>query len=105
MHAIFGQENSLGKSDAHEKQFTVVMRGTSAVIFLPNEHLRANHFPSTIGPVDITCTSRWISKKANVTTPGHLWIEAKGSGSKLGDVLAPFANAGYGYPASNVLEC
>ena len=71
------------------------MRGTSAVIFLPGNHLRANHFPSTIGPVDLTYTSRWINKNANVTTPGHLWIEAKGSGSRLSDVLAPFANAGY----------
>lgn len=77
-----------------EREFTVVMRGSSAVIFRPKENLFAKEFPSTKGPVNICYTTRWLRKDENITVPGHLWIEIKGKETKLEDILVPYANAG-----------
>lgn len=77
-----------------EREFTVVMRASSAVVFSPNENFRAADFPSSVGPVNIVYTSRWLRRDENVTIPGHLWIEVRGKGEKLEDILIPFANAG-----------
>ena len=84
----------MAKTTIQEREFTVVMRGPSAVIFRPNQILRLEKFPSAVGPVNIVYTSRWIRKDENVTIPGHLWIEVRGKGTNLEDILVPFANAG-----------
>ena len=83
----------MAKTTIQEREFTVVMRGPSAVIFRPNETL-GGEFPSAVGPVNIVYTSRWIQKDESVTIPGHLWIEVSGKGTNLEDILVPFANAG-----------
>lgn len=70
------------------------MRGTSALIFGTNDSFHVENYQSAVGPVDIIYKSRWIRKVENVTIPGHLWIEVNGKGTKLDDVLVPFANAG-----------
>jgi hypothetical protein len=79
---------------AKEREFTVVMRGPSAVVFRQNENLLAEKFPSEAGPVNILYTSRWIKKSEEVIVPGHLWIEIRGKGSNLEESLVPYANAG-----------
>lgn len=91
---ISEREWNLSMTAKQEKEFTVVMRGTSSVIFKPNENFLAESFPSSVGPVKILYASRWIKSNENVTIPGHLWIEIKGKGTKLDDVLPSFANAG-----------
>jgi hypothetical protein len=79
----------------NEKEYTVVMRGPSSVIFGQNETLRAENFPSSAGPVTIVYATRWIRKNDAITIPGHLWIEIKGKGKNLEEVLTPFANAAF----------
>lgn len=77
-----------------EKQYIVVMRGPSAVLFRQGKSLTVLDFPSAIGPVNIVYTSRWLNRGENVIVPGNLWIEIQGSGHTLEEVLSPFANAG-----------
>jgi len=77
-----------------KKQFTVVMRGPSAVLFRQDDYLRVKDFPSAIGPVNIVYRARWLKRDENIIVPGNLWIEINGSGPALEEVLAPFANAG-----------
>lgn len=77
-----------------DKHFIVVLRGPSAVIFQQNKNIFIKDFQSTIGPVNMAYTSRWLSHGSNVTLPGHLWIEIAGNGPSLEEVLVPFANAG-----------
>ena len=76
------------------RRFTVVLRGPTAVVFWENENLRIEKFPTAVGPVDITYTTRWISRGDKVRIPGQLWIEIVGSGDTLENVLVPYANAG-----------
>ena len=76
------------------KQFTVVMRGPSAVLFKQNEHLAIEKLATEVGLVNITYTSRWLKIGEKMTVPGHLWIEITGSGQTLKEVLLPFANTG-----------
>jgi len=76
------------------KEFTVVMRGESAVVMKAGENFLVNGFPSEIGPVNIMYSTRWICKENGIKVPGNIWIEIKGKGDVLEDVLVPFANAG-----------
>jgi hypothetical protein len=76
------------------KSFVVVLRGPSAAIFREGANLIATDFPSSIGPVNIAYTTRWLKRGNNVVLPGHIWIEVSGAGISLEKVLAPFANAG-----------
>lgn len=50
------------KTTEQEKEFTVVMRGASSVIFQTNNNILVKDFPSSIGPVNIIYTSRLIKK-------------------------------------------
>lgn len=77
------------------RDFTVVMRGPSAVVFRQDEPLRALNYPSSAGPVDIVYQSRWVKTGPMVTVPGHLWVEVRGKGASLEESLVPFANAGF----------
>jgi hypothetical protein len=77
-----------------DRNFTVVLRGPAAALFLPGETLRVEAFASAIGPVDVVFGSRWIQKSPTVTIPGDLWVEVVGSGPSLEASLVPFANAG-----------
>lgn len=77
-----------------DKEFTLVMRGPSAVVFLPGENLFARLARPDTTRLVIGFTSRWIKKSEDVTLPGHLWIEIKGTGESLEDILSPWANAG-----------
>ncbi len=77
-----------------EKEFTVVLRGSSAVYTPSKKGFEINNFPSSAGLVNINFRSRWIQKNENTKVPGDLWIEVKGKGKNLYESLAPFANAG-----------
>jgi len=77
-----------------KKQFKVVMRGPSAVLFQQGQKLLIENFPSSIGPVNIVYTSRWLKRAKELRVPGNLWIEIRGNGSTLEDVLNAFTNAG-----------
>lgn len=75
------------------RQFTLVMRGSSAVLFRQTAKLLVLNAPSSLGPVEILYQTRWLHKAEKVRIPGHLWIEIRGSGPVLEKVLVPFANA------------
>lgn len=79
------------------RQFTVVMRGLSAVVFRQDEKVAIKEYPSALGPVNIVYTSRWIKKSETITLPGQLWIEIVGEGNSLEEVLVPFANSGFAF--------
>ena len=59
----------------NNKNIVVVMRGTSAVTFHKKTNLLVQNIQSSIGPVNITYTTRWLKKKDGIVTPGHIWIE------------------------------
>jgi hypothetical protein len=63
-------------------------------MFKPAEKLTVQAVPSDIGPVDIVYTTRYLSRKPDVTMPGHLWIDIRGHARSLEEALVPFANAG-----------
>lgn len=76
------------------REFIVVLRGPSAVIFKPGECLYVNEVPSSLGKVSISYTTRWLEKGEDINFPGHLWIEIRGMASTLEEALVPFGNAG-----------
>src|SRR5688572_30571531 len=76
------------------RQFKVVMRGPSAVVFEERKGLRIDQFPTKEGPVSIVYTSRWINNSEDVRISGDIWIEVTGEGQDLDEVLPRFANAG-----------
>lgn len=78
----------------NNKDFVVVLRGSSAAVFPEGKNLIATNFPSSIGPVNIAYATRWLKRGGNISLPGHIWIEVSGAGIALENVLAPFANAG-----------
>ena len=78
----------------NEKNFVVVMRGESATIFSKETNLLVQNFQSSIGPVTISCETRWLKNKEGNVIPGHIWIEINGSAQSLQEALVPFANAG-----------
>jgi len=78
------------------KEFVVVMRGPSAMLFDHNKQLRVQDFQSDVGPVNITYTTRYLNRGPEVIMPGDLWIDIRGSANSLGEALEPFANAGLG---------
>ena len=77
----------------NKKNIIVVMRGASAVNFREETNLSILNIQSSIGPVNITYTTRWLKKKDNIVVPGHIWIEVNGSAQSLEEALVPFANA------------
>ena len=79
------------------REYTVVMRGPSAVVFWQNENLLVEKFPSEAGPVNVLYTSRWIKRSETVIVPGHLWIDIRGQGNSLEKLLVPYANAGLAF--------
>jgi hypothetical protein len=60
------QSNQTGTS----KEFLVVMRGPSAVMFKPDEQLSVRNLPSEIGPLDIVYATRYLNRAPDVTVPG-----------------------------------
>lgn len=76
------------------REFRVVMRGPSAVVFRPNKNLVFEKFPTALGPVNIAYTSRWLKRSETVTIPGHLWVEIRGFAPDLESAIGAFANAG-----------
>lgn len=77
-----------------DREFRVVMRGSSTAIFRQNKNLVFKEFPSKHGPVTIAYTSRWLKRSENITIPGHLWIEIRGLAPDLESAIGTFANAG-----------
>ena len=83
-----------GSTGSATKEFVVVARGPSAAVFEQGQSFGVDGFPSAPGPVDITCTTRYVSKGTDITVPGHLWIDVRGYAPSLDEALLPFANAG-----------
>lgn len=77
-----------------KKQIVVVMRGPSAVLFRQEKTLTIRDFQSTIGPVNIIYSTRWLKRPNEIVVPGHIWIEITGDAVALEEALVPFANAG-----------
>ncbi|MGH9907318.1 MAG: hypothetical protein ACRD8U_17250 [Pyrinomonadaceae bacterium] len=77
-----------------DREFRIVMRGPSAVIFRQRENWLFEKFPTEFGPVNIGYASRWLTRAEAVTVPGHLWIEVRGYAPELERAISPFANAG-----------
>lgn len=75
-------------------EFTVIMRGPSAVRFAPEQNLVCEDFPSDAGPVRITYRTRWFNEGERRIRPGDIWIEVKGTGNDLEKLIVPLANAG-----------
>lgn len=69
------------------------MRGPSAVVFWQNENLTMDLKESPLGPLTVTYATRWLKKDDEVVVPGQLWVEIKGTGNSLEDVLTAYANA------------
>ncbi len=55
------------------------MRGPSAVLFRQEMNLIIRDFQSTIGPVNIVYSTRWLKKANDIVLPGHIWIEVSGN--------------------------
>lgn len=70
------------------------MRGPSAVTFGQDKSLSITQIHSEFGPLNIQYKSRWLRRSEAVTIPGQLWVEIKGHGPSLEEVLPAFANAG-----------
>ncbi|MCK4376765.1 MAG: hypothetical protein KAV97_00930 [Actinomycetia bacterium] len=77
----------------NNKNIIVVMRGTSAVTFHKKTNLLVQNIQSSIGPVNINYTTRWLKKEDGIVVPGHIWIEVSGFAQSLEEALVPFANA------------
>lgn len=91
-------EGTVLKDNAQSKrQFTVVMRGSSAFFFLPEKEIHIQKYPISLGTVDIKFRTRWLKRNDSVTLPGQLWIEVKGEANDLEESLVPFANAGFAF--------
>jgi hypothetical protein len=63
-------------------------------MFKPDERMIIQGLASAIGTVDIVYSTRHLSRKPDVTMPGHLWIDIRGDAGTLDEALVPFANAG-----------
>lgn len=62
-----------------------------------------NDFPSALGPIKVSYTSRWLTRPNNVRMPGQLWVEASGQGPDFETTVPVLANAALaGLPAMAV---
>lgn len=77
-----------------DREFRVVMRGPSVVVFRPRETFLLEKFPTEFGPVNIRYTSRWLNRGEGATIPGHLWVEVRGFAPDFESAIGVFANAG-----------
>ena len=77
-----------------KSQYTVVLRGPSAVFLADGEIFTIDNLPSSSGPVTAKYRTRWVKNPDGVLIPGHLWVEVTGIGTSLADSIVPFANAG-----------
>ncbi len=79
-----------------EKEFTVLLRGPSAVLFRKGEYLQVNDYPMGGDPrVSIKFQTRWTKTNNDVEIPGHLVIEVKGKSElEFRKVCERFTNAG-----------
>ncbi len=82
-----------GIPQSTRNQFVVVVRGPAAFFLHPDDRLVVEDFPSAIGPVNMTYTTRWLNKGDDIVLPGHLWIDIRGHGTILEDALVAFGNA------------
>ena len=77
----------------NKKNIIVVMRGVFAVNFREKTKLLCQNIQSSIGPANITYTTRYLKKKDNIVVLGHILIEVSGFAQSLEEALVPFANA------------
>lgn len=88
-----GSEDS-GVTEGDEREYTVVLRGPSAVIF-PQDAKPAiliDRFPSRTGPLTLAYATRYIDRGSGLKTPGHIWVEAKGRGADINTFAEAAAN-------------
>jgi len=85
-----------GTTERTRKQVVVVVRGPAAFFFHPGDRLVVEDFPSAMGPVNMTYTTRWLNKGDDIVLPGHLWIDIRGQANTLEDALVVFGNAASG---------
>jgi hypothetical protein len=75
------------------QEFTVVMRGPSALVFREKEGWSITPLSTENGNVSVAYTTRWISRRNDLRMPGHLWIEAKGQAKDLKSALHDLSHA------------
>lgn len=75
------------------KTFVVVMREPSAMVFWQNQNLAIELTDTLNGSLQATYATRWLKKDDQALVPGQLWIEIKGTGDSLENVLSAYANA------------
>jgi hypothetical protein len=74
--------------------YIVVLRASSAAKFHPEQpSLKAQAFPTPVGPVDMTFQTRYADEGFNVTIPRELWVDARGPAPSLDDAIKAFWNA------------
>jgi len=69
------------------------MRGPSAAVFSSGDQLILEKVPSRFGHVKVTLKTRWIKRGDELFVPGHIWIEIRGTGDALENVISTYANA------------
>ena len=97
--------NALSNNDNAKKHVVVVLRGPSASIIKPDEHLILKGFNSSIDPVNITCITHWITKKEECKTSGILPVDLSGQADNVKSALVPFVNAGLQAISIMALSC
>lgn len=76
-----------------QSRFLVALRGPSAALFSIGEQMQIEGLPSSVGLISATYRTRWNQNSSGVLIPGHLWVEAIGSGDDLGPAISKIANA------------
>lgn len=77
-----------------KKQFVVVLRAPSSIVFSKNEKFRIENIKTPYGSSSVTYASRWVSTPGSMQLPGQLWIEVIGDGPNIRSVVPVFANIG-----------
>lgn len=97
--------NAISNNENTKKKIVVVLRGPSACIFKPDEYLILKGLNSSIGPVNITYKTHWITKDDECRIPGNLLIGISGQADNVENALIPFANAGLQPISMIALSC
>lgn len=91
-----GISDQTGGGVGRQRTFVVVVRAPAAVAFERDVELQISKYASTLGPVEVVCTTRYLGTQPEVALPGDLSVEVRGPAQSLNEALEPFANAALG---------
>jgi len=78
-----------------QSQYVVVLKGSSAARFAPDDYLEARGFPSAAGPINVVFRTRHVDEGFSVPIPRELWADARGCAASLDSAVDAFANAAH----------